>query len=331
MTTTVCWGAGIDSTALLIEMHRRNQRPDAITFADVGAEKPGTYAFIPIFLEWCRDHDFPEPMICVYQPLAVTTDRYRAATIEVAQRLGIQLDEQQIVRLSRIYGNMVANTTLPGLAFGMKSCSLKWKVEAQEPPRTQIPALRAAWDRGEKVTKCIGFDCTEDHRTFADGKGMDISPCPGVPRYRDRYNISYPLRDWGMDREACIRTIADAGLPVPPKSACFFCPAMKSVEIELLKRDEPECYALAIEMERLYREGRFFRGDNTWTVKATHKVTQEKCELVVTATTAADARTVFRTKFSDTARPFQWLLSPSPAVPGLGRSFAWSHQPVTVG
>jgi hypothetical protein len=132
-TIAVCWGAGWDSTAMLIEMERRGIRPDVITFADVGAEKPGTYDFIPVFSQWLRDHSFPAPLICEYKPQEKTTARYREAVIKVADENGIALTAIQLQRLSRIYGNMVANETLPGIAFGMKSCSIKWKVEAQEP------------------------------------------------------------------------------------------------------------------------------------------------------------------------------------------------------
>lgn len=129
----VCWGGGVDSTAMLIRMQRLGIRPELITMADVGAEKPGTYEFIPLFTQWCLDHDFPAPTICSYQPQAKTAERYRQAAQEVAQRLGIVLSAERLTRLARIYGNMVANVTLPGIAFGMKSCSIKWKLEAQEP------------------------------------------------------------------------------------------------------------------------------------------------------------------------------------------------------
>jgi len=129
----VCMGFGWDSTAMLIEMERRGERPDLITFADVGAEKSGTYAFIPVFAEWCRDHGFPEPTTCVYQPKDETTARYRKAVVGLARQLDITLSEIQLTRLSRLYGNMIANSTLPGIAFGPKSCSIKWKLEAQEP------------------------------------------------------------------------------------------------------------------------------------------------------------------------------------------------------
>ena len=326
MTTTVCWGAGWDSSAMLIEMHRRGDRPDLITFADVGAEKPGTYDFIPLFAAWCRDVGFPEPLVCVYQPMAVTSARYRSATVEVANRLGITLTDQQLDRLSRIYGNMVANETLPGLAFGMKSCSIKWKLEAQEPPRTISADLVAAWNRGERVRKLIGFDCTEDHRTFADGGGdATVANCDGIPPYSQRYLVEYPLRTWMIDREACGRIIVGAGLPLPPKSACFMCPAMKLVEIEALKRDEPECYALALEMERLYREGRHFRGDNVWSVKAVNRQTNEKIETQVSAKSADGARKAFRAQVGDVFRPYRWTTNVSQAVPGLGRNFAWTN------
>lgn len=188
--------------------------------------------------------------------------------------------------------------------------------------------LRRAWDAGEKVTKLIGFDSTEDHRTFADGKGMKICPAKDVPDYGDRYSIEYWLRNWALDREALIRIILAAGLPVPPKSACFFCPAMKQFEIEKLRREEPELYALAIEMERLYRIGPHYRGDGVWTVKAMHKVTREKMSVEVVAESAAHARLQFRTQMKDTSSPYQWNCNPSPAVPGLGRSFPWAtfHQ-----
>jgi len=55
----VAYGAGRDSTAMLIEMRRRGMRPDAILFANVGSEKTGTYEFIPIMDAWLRAHEFP--------------------------------------------------------------------------------------------------------------------------------------------------------------------------------------------------------------------------------------------------------------------------------
>lgn len=101
----VCAGVGVDSTAMLIGLHQRGIRPDLITFADVGAEKPETYLFVPILRQWLRDVGFPD--------LVVVRNRCPRSTYQDIQ------------------GNMLQNQTLPSISFGMKSCSMRWKVEPQ--------------------------------------------------------------------------------------------------------------------------------------------------------------------------------------------------------
>lgn len=143
MVTAVCYGGGWDSTAMLIEMVRRGERPDLITMADVGGEKRypdpeqneqiGTMEFVALFDDWLRSRDFPGITLCTYQPKPATQQRYQAAAEAVCNRLGLKVSDNVIAGLAKLYGNMVANDTLPGIAFGPKSCSLKWKLEAQEP------------------------------------------------------------------------------------------------------------------------------------------------------------------------------------------------------
>jgi hypothetical protein len=41
-----------------------------------------------------------------------------------------------------------------------------------------------------------------------------------------------------------------AGLPVPVKSACYFCPASKKAEITWLREHHPELLERALEIER---------------------------------------------------------------------------------
>lgn len=128
---------------MIIELIKRGETPTLITFADVGGEfkspdplkgeQVGTYEFIPIFTQWLLDHGAPAPVICDYKPKDVTNDRYLAATVDVVSRLGLKVFDDKVRRLSKLYGNMVANSTLPGIVFGPKSCSIKWKLEAQEP------------------------------------------------------------------------------------------------------------------------------------------------------------------------------------------------------
>jgi len=41
--SVLCYGAGVDSTAMLLELVAVGQPPDLVLTADTGAEKPETY------------------------------------------------------------------------------------------------------------------------------------------------------------------------------------------------------------------------------------------------------------------------------------------------
>jgi hypothetical protein len=42
-----------------------------------------------------------------------------------------------------------------------------------------------------------------------------------------------------MGRDECVQAIQAAGVPLPGKSACFFCPSSKQREVLDLKRRHP--------------------------------------------------------------------------------------------
>lgn len=150
----VSYGLGVDSTAMLVGMHKLGIVPDAITFADTGSEKPETYEFLPIMSAWLREHGLPE----------VTVVRYGTATAKDGSGTYSTLEEQ-----------LVLLGTLPGIVFGFgsstygKSCSQKWKVGPQERHDRKHDAARQAWFESRKVTRCIGYDCGA-----ADSKRSDI-------------------------------------------------------------------------------------------------------------------------------------------------------------
>lgn len=210
------YGLGVDSTAILVGWQKRGIRPRIITFADTGAEKPGTYAFLPVINEWLRDVGFPEVTVVKYQPVRAPYD-----TLE---------------------GNCLSNETLPSLAFGFKSCSIKFKREPQEKYVKKLDWVQELWADGGRILNAIGYDARETHRSAAKGN--------------EQWEYTYPLRVWGWDREECKRQIAAAGLPVPPKSACFFCPATKKPELVQLAADHPDLIDRAIAIEQNARDGK---------------------------------------------------------------------------
>ena len=93
---------------------------------------------------------------------------------------------------------MLTNTTLPSIAFNRSSCSIKWKITLQDQWTAQWAPARAAWGRGDRVVRLIGYDCSAaDDRRYAHREG----------HVSDRFDYRYPLREWGWDRDACIARI----------------------------------------------------------------------------------------------------------------------------
>jgi hypothetical protein len=153
----------------------------------------------------------------------------------VNQRVPDQSITDELVRL----GN------LPSFAFGMHSCSHKWKIVPQEKFLAKWQPALDAWARGGRVTRAIGLDNSgaDQKRTFRTSKHDN-----------DKFESWFPLQDFKIDRAECVRMIKAAGLPVPPKSSCFFCPAMKPWEIKELGETEPEKLELALQIEKTFLE-----------------------------------------------------------------------------
>ena len=147
-------------------------------------------------------------------------------------------------------GQCLHTGTLPSLAYGGKSCSLKWKRSPQDRfilrryPRDECQA------RGQRVVRAIGFDASERRRTYAGSMTSNVERSSREAILdRDYFTYWYPLLTWGLDRSACEASIRSVGLPVPPKSACWFCPASKKAEILTLRQSHPDLLQRALALE----------------------------------------------------------------------------------
>lgn len=227
----VAYGVGVDSTALLVAMQRRGIRPDLILFADPGGEKRETYAYLPLIAAWLESVGFPPVTVVRYVPT-----RAPYSTLE---------------------GKCLANETLPSLAFGKHSCSIVFKAEPQDRYcKSWGPAL-IAWAKGQRVQKCIGYDNgTQDCRRRVKADKAVAKKAEAGHADAARYAYRYLLQDWGIDRLECLRLIESAGLPVPMKSACWFCPASTKLEVVWLRDEHPDYFERAVAMERGARDGK---------------------------------------------------------------------------
>ena len=66
MKLVVSYGGGVNSTAMLVGMAERGERPDAIAFADTGDEKPETYQYLWGLNAWLAIVNFPTVVAVKY-------------------------------------------------------------------------------------------------------------------------------------------------------------------------------------------------------------------------------------------------------------------------
>jgi hypothetical protein len=198
----LAYGIGVDSTALLVELESRGTPPDLVLTGDPGIEKPETYAYQKMIAAWMAARGIR------YETVRYTPRRFK-----------------HWPPYYDLLANVLTNATLPSISLGRHSCSLKWKVAPQDAFLKQWAQAKAAWARGQKVIRLIGYDASPaDTRRHAHASAIE----------HDLFECRYPLREWKWDRAACIARIEAAGLPVPPKSSCFICGAMKPDEVRAL-------------------------------------------------------------------------------------------------
>lgn len=208
----VAFGGGVDSTAMVIGLVNRNQPIDLILFADTGAERPETYEHIKYFSKWLKDRNYPEIIV-----VRKTKDD-KVVTLE-----------QECLDIK----------ALPSIAYGFKRCSDHYKIRPQHKFIKQWQPAIDAWDQGLKCIKYIGYDAGETRRMENAMKRVD-----------NMYENKYPLIEWGWEREECIEEIEKAGVKMPSKSACFFCPSSRPKEIIDLYEKHPDLIQRALKIEQ---------------------------------------------------------------------------------
>lgn len=265
-------GGGVQSTAVLVLSAQGKIDYPVHVFANVGerSESPKT-------IQYVRD---------VIRPYA---ERQGIEWVEVRKvdRHGNPVDLRTFAENSP-HTNPLPMRMAGSGSPGRRSCTSEWKVApVAKHLRTLLPpSLRADWRRHSQnrdfaptPLELIGWQdmprfkgrsldwvtkkLTEDkrRRALADFQrergnitlGLGIST-DEARRVRDSeglfYTRSYPLIELGLSRSDCLRIVADAGLPQPPKSSCYFCPYTKREKWQSMRTEEPELFWSAVELEK---------------------------------------------------------------------------------
>lgn len=220
----ISYGGGVQSTALLVLAAQARIGFNTFLFANVGndSEDPAT-------LDYVERHAKP----------------FAAAN-------GIALHELHRERrdgsTETLYGRLTraGSRSLPipvrmsNGAPGTRSCTADFKIKVIG---RWLKAHGAS--KANKATVGIGISLDEIHR---------VNARIAMPYERP----VYPLLDHDppLRRHDCIRIIARAGLPVPPKSACWFCPFRRPSTWAEMRRDRSELFDRACALEDTLNERR---------------------------------------------------------------------------
>lgn len=226
------FGGGVQSTAALVLAARGEIDFKTFIFANVGAdsEHPATLAYI-------AEHSRP-----------------------YAERHGIELVEVHRYTRDGAPETLYGRLTKPGSrslpipvrmndtgAPGTRSCTADFKI------RLIAKELRSRGATKLRPGVCgLGISLDEFQRARSDS-GFNYQ------------TLEYPLITLRLTRTDCVRIIQDAGLPVPPKSSCWFCPFHRLEVWQKMHDKEPALFAQAVALEELLNERRARLGrDPIW-------------------------------------------------------------------
>lgn len=87
--------------------------------------------------------------------------------------------------------------------------------------------------------------------------GISLDEIYRMKPSRDSWALNrWPLVEMKLSRHDCLRWMERAGFPVPPRSACVYCPFHNNAEWRRLKKHEPLEFAGAVNFEKRLQEAK---------------------------------------------------------------------------
>lgn len=121
-------------------------------------------------------------------------------------------------------------------APGRRSCTADFKIHVIAKWQKQRGATK-----GNPATVGIGISIDEINRMRTEsGIAWQV--------------LDYPLIELRLTRQDCEWVIRQAGLPVPPKSSCYFCPFHTMPVWKAMQDNESELFRKSVELEALLNE-----------------------------------------------------------------------------
>lgn len=231
------YGGGVQSTALLVLAATGQIEPRPFLFANVGEDS-----------ETWRTLDYVWTVAMPYAAghgIGLLELQRRWSRGERAGR--VQTLRARMMRPSS--RSLPIPVRMANGAPNTRSCTASFKVEV-------IGRLLQSWGATAEHPAEVALGISTDEIQRAH---------PGIDPLAPYQRRVYPLLDLGLSRVDCRAIIAGAGLPVPAKSACYFCPYHDTESWRRLKREDPDDFDRACELEDTLNARRDSLGkDHVW-------------------------------------------------------------------
>lgn len=241
-------GAGVQSTtmALMAAAGELSPMPDCAIFADTGEEPQAVYVHLEQLI---FDLPFPTHVVRAW-------DGYGKPSIR-----GPLGDE--LLRSASGKSKSGSSTRPPFFTLGAdgskgmirRQCTGDFKIDVIQAKERELLGLKRGqrWPGEVRIHQWIGISTDEATRmkpvmTFRERDGEKFRvPHPAIQG-------RWPLIEAGMSRKDCERWLTEHGHPIPPKSACTFCPYHSDAEWRAVKSN-PTDWQRAVEIDRAVRNG----------------------------------------------------------------------------
>lgn len=218
------FGGGVQSTAALVLSAQKKLPYTDFVFANVGedSENPATLKYI--------------------EEVAIPYATRHGITIHEVKKNGMTLYEDITSENSNVSIPVrMGNSGIPA----QRNCTTWWKVKVIE----RWVKQHAGATKQNRVAVGVGISADESHRMRTDD-----------PKKEPFVKKEYPLVDMLLTRSMCKEIIASEGLPVAPKSSCWFCPYLRRSDWIHIRQKTPDLFDKAVDLEQHLNQKRLAAG-----------------------------------------------------------------------
>lgn len=229
------FGGGVQSMSVMVLAAQKRVQYDAFIFANVGedSENPDTIDYIQNYVK-----PFAEAHSLNFQEVR-RVRRAKGGGVETTLMKELTRAKRTVIIPMRMAGSG---------ALGNRNCTTDFKIRVIDRWVRALPEI----NKESRVTVGLGISVDEYQRMRStEWHDRETPSKPKSRKFGFWKRREYPLIEQRLSRSNAMQLISDAGLPVPPKSSCFFCPFHSKETWMDLKQNRPDLFAKAVEVERL--------------------------------------------------------------------------------